>query len=143
MNLLDQARNLEGGALLWHAWAREEGRLHVDVDGFVNEVCGWMRDGRGVLIVAHIDDEPVGMVSIHINHDTAKGRLRAVGERLYVLPEYRNNTVFKHIWAAAELFSILVDAREEVISCRYGSYLQGVYERAGFKPTDVLLKREV
>jgi hypothetical protein len=51
--------------------------------------------------------------------------------------------VFKARWAGCEMFSELIDAREEVISCRWGSPLKDWYERAGFKPTDVILKREV
>jgi GNAT superfamily N-acetyltransferase len=143
MNLLDQARNLEGGAILWHAWAREEGRNGVNVDAFVNDLLGWMRDGTCVLVVAYIDDEPVGMVTMHRGYDASKGRCRVVGERLYVRPEHRDMRVFRALWAACETFSILTDAREEVISCRYGSPLKDWYERAGFKPTDVILKREV
>jgi GNAT superfamily N-acetyltransferase len=143
MNLLDQADNLRGAASLWMQWANEEGRLGASVDRFVDECVGWIRDGRGMLLVAYVDGVPAGMVTLHIGYDASKGRVRATGERLYVAPEYRNKTVFKALWAGAEMFSDLVGAQEEVISCRHGSYLQDVYERAGFRPTDVILKREV
>jgi hypothetical protein len=142
MNLLDQADNLRAGSILWEKWGAEEGRT-VDTDRFVNEVAGWMREGRGLLIVARVDDEPVGMVSLHFNYDTAKSRVRIMGERLYVVPEHRDMTVFHAIFDAGEMVSILIGAAEEVISCRYGSHLQNAYERRGFVPTDVLLKREV
>jgi len=144
MNLLEQAENLRGACELWERWAKEWCRGGYDIAGFVQEYIDGFRNGRTCLVVAvNAMGQTVGMVTLNWNYDTANGWVRAVGERLYVSPEHRDMGVFRNLWRGAEMFAELVGAKEHVISTTYGSPLQKLYEKAGFIPTDVILKRRV
>jgi hypothetical protein len=143
MNLLDQARNLEGAAYLWHRWAVEQGRTKPDVDRFVAELLDGMRQGALLLVVAYIDGAPVGMCTLHLSYDSSMSRIRVMGERIYAVPECRDRSIFHALRDASEMFTWLCGAEEQVVSGPYGSHLIEAYKMYGFRPTDVILKREV
>jgi GNAT superfamily N-acetyltransferase len=139
---LVQAGLVASMAKLFDAWAEEEGR-EPEIDQYVDAMLVDVRTGATFLIVACIDNEPVGMLQIWISLNAANGCTRLQGDRLYVLPEHRRQGVFRCLYDAGEALCKLTGAEEHVVSCGHGSWLQKVYESVGFEPTDVVLRRFV
>jgi GNAT superfamily N-acetyltransferase len=139
----DQVDRLVDAKGLWDAWGKENGELGADINAFVDEYLRAITGGSVVIVVAYVGHEPAGMVTLHRNYDSVKSRTRVWGERLYVLQKHRKSTVFRALWKAAMEASIAMGAKEQVISCPVGAKQQAFYERAGFVPSDVILKREV
>lgn len=140
--LVDLDGKLAAACELWRLWGQEEGR-QVDEVGFAREVVSRTLTGTGTVLVAFTEaGRPVGMVSIGWDYDPARSRKRVMAERLFVIPEYRNRSVWDALHAAGLVYAYLVGGDEHVVSCRAGSRLQSAYEARGFRVTDYVLKRD-
>lgn len=142
MALLDLDGKLRAACDLWEAWGLEEGRV-PDIQAFAHNVLTHALNQTGMVLVAYSEyGLPVGMVSVGWDYDPAKSRTRMIVERLYVLPEYRDKTVFRALRDGLRVVATLVDVGELVVSCRAGSHLQKVYEAEGFEVTDYIMKSD-
>lgn len=139
-NLMDQLLYLAHAKVLFAAWA-EEDRREADLEAYTRGLGREMLNGEAVLVLAFANGKPAGMVCAWVNYNVANGRRRLHLDRLYVLPEYRGLGILRQLKEAGEVLVEMLECTEQVLSCAYGSYLQGIYESWGFTPSDVVLRR--
>jgi len=134
--------NLEGLHDLWTAWVKEEGReLNDEIWSiYMTSLVG---SGTYVPLVVWDGDKPVGMVDMLFSICPFYGKTQTNGDHLYVLPEYRKQGVFNLMARNLEAASKFLGADLEFVPVGQSNigWLDGYYERRGFKPAGVVLRR--
>ena len=143
LDLLSLDGRVKAAAELWQAWADEEDR-DADCEAFARHMLNRALDGSGTVLVAFTEmGRAVGMISLGWDYDPAKSRRRCIAERLYVVEDYRDRSVWRALADGARAYAWLVAADEYVVSCRADSHLRRRYEQEGFRVTDYILKKSV
>ena len=127
---------------LYQQWADEENR-HFDEDSFLGYVIELLSRGGLIPIVLTVGEEAVGCVMVMIYRDLFSGKLGAMADHFYVMPEYRRlgagKLALKTCDALADCFDV------KVKRCPSRAYLENYYRRIlppEYKLASVMFEKE-
>ena len=143
--VLEQGGRVPDACDLFLAWAREEDREDtVDKEGYAKYLLSNILNGSYVIIVAYVDDNPAGMLGAHVIYDPSISARIGIGERLYILPQYRAQGVLGPLLDATDTVGAEVGITEFVASFRSKDHrLKDMYERRGYTETNVVMRKGV
>jgi len=139
------ARQVEAAFALHSAWAAERG-CEMDAPGWAAIMQGFCGSGRYAIWTAWDGETPVGVAEIHLVYDPMTHDNAIFAERAYVLPEYRNDGVFRAITESLIAFADGLGIKTQRMSAEVdlrGRAMQRFYGSYGFKPVSVLMGRDL
>lgn len=90
--------------------------------------------------VAEQDGQLIGMVDFMLLQEPSDGKIHAIGQQLYVLPEYRKTSIAGRLWKTA---SKAAKKTAQVWDTTAYSETKSFWEKRGFKFYCYTLRKEV
>ena len=127
---------------LYQQWADEEERP-FDEDSFLSYVVEMLSRGGLVPIVLTVNDEAVGCVMMMLYRDLFSGKLGAMADHFYVMPDYRCRGAGKLMHSACDSLADCFDVK--IKRCPSRAYLENYYRRIlppEYKLASVMFEKE-
>jgi hypothetical protein len=110
-------------------------------EAWIDRITGMMKTGKYVCVIAYHVDTPVGFGDFYFNDEPATGKLHSVGQHFYILPVYRKGQAGHMIYKLWKKTAKNLGA--EILELRATESNEDMWNRAGFKPKEVIMWRNI
>lgn len=131
---------------LHKAWRFENTGTELDKEEWAKQMYFCAVDPERTLVIAWVDGSPVGIIEFLIHYDILKDITIAVGDRAFVLPEWRNSGVMNLMFRAIHNLGATSVATKGVFHARgedSGFGLRRYYEKMGARMEGYIMEIEL